>query len=265
MKRIIYRFPVISAIAITVLFLALSRIVGEIWIFGQGAISLFGYEAVHIIIPFLLVLLFGDVRVYTKGGTLKTFVAGGYMALSQLFLFLMMLAMAFSDDQTKWRTPVGIAYGIVMLFGIGFREESIFRGIIVNNVARKYAKDRKGIFITAVFSGILFGFIHLTNILVGVDIFSVIIQSVAAMGIGFYLAAVYLRGGSLWALIIMHSLADAASLFFSTFTLDNGNAIDAMNSMSLINLTPFFIFTLLGTFLLRKEKCDEIIERYKNG
>lgn len=262
MKRLINKMPIVSAVVITVLFLGISRLISEIWIFGDGVVSFFLYEAVNMLIPFLFVVLFGDISVYKKRGMRKTFVTGGYMAIGQGLLFVMLLLTALLNSETKWRTPVGIIYGVVVMLGIGFREESIFRGLIVNNIAKKYIKDRGGIFITVFASGVVFGLMHMSNIFAGVDFFSAVIQSVTAIGAGVYFAAVYLRGGSLWALIIMHALADAVSMFYSTFTFDNGTAIDAINNLSVINLAPFFILTGISLFLLRKAKCDKILENY---
>ncbi|MBQ8541725.1 MAG: CPBP family intramembrane metalloprotease [Clostridia bacterium] len=264
MKTIAKKFPILSSAIISVVFLALTRLVGNLWIFGNSVVALFAYEAVHILIPFLFVLTFSDLEVYKKGSMLKTFGAGGYMLLSQLFLFLVMLAEAFFSTETVWRTPVGIAFGAVTLFGIGFREESIFRGIVVNNIAKKYISDKKGVYITTIASGVMFGLVHLVNLWLDIDPFSVVIQSIVAMGAGFYFAAVYLRGGSLWALIIMHTLADAASLFGASFTMNNGTAADAIGEITLLNLTPFFVLSLLTLFLLRKEKCDGIVARFKS-
>ncbi len=263
MKIVVKKFPIISSAVISVVFLILIRLVGNLWIFGDGVLSLFAYETVHILIPFLFVLAFSDLAVYKNGSMLKTFGAGGYMLGSQVFLFIIMFAEAFFSEETVWRTPVGIALGVVTLFGIGFREESIFRGVVVNNIAKKYIKDKKGIYITVMASGVMFGLMHLVNLLLDIDPFSVVIQSVVAMGAGFYFAAVYLRGGSLWALIIMHTLADAASLFGASFTLNNGSAADAIGEITLFNLTPFFVLSMLALFLLRKGKCEEIVEKFK--
>ena len=263
MKKLIYKYPVVSSVVIVSLFLILSRLMGELWVFGNGAAALLAYEALHILLPFAFVLLFGDKRVYKKGNIMETLTAGGYMAISQILLFSMMFFFAFTDVETKWVEPVWIIYGIVMLFGIGFREESIFRGIVAENIAKKYAKSRKGMIFTAAVSGIIFGLIHMTNVFAGGDIASVTIQSVVAVGVGFYLTAVYLRGGSLWALIIMHTIADAASLFLPTFTENNGTAMDAINNITIMNLSPFFIMTSIGLYLLRKEKCEEILAENK--
>lgn len=263
MRKLINKVPIFSSLIITIIFLVLTRLVGIVWIFGNDTAALFWYEIVQIILPFLFVLIFSNVSVYKKGSMLKTFGAGGYMLISQLFLLLIMFAEALLSEKTIWRDPVGIALGVVTLFGIGFREESLFRGLVVTNIAKKYLKDRKGIYITVCASGAMFGIVHLVNLVLDIDPFSVIIQSVVAMGAGFYFAAIYLRGGSLWALIIMHALADAASLFGASFTLNNGTAADAIGEITLFNLTPFFILSLLTLFLLRKGKCNEIIERFK--
>lgn len=262
MKKIINKMPIISAIIIVALFFGISRLVSSVFPEPDNIILYIAYEVVNIIISFLFVALFGNLKVYTDKGMWKTFSAGGYMAIMQTLLLLMMASAAALSAETKWVSPLGALAGIVMLFGIGFREESLFRGIVVNNIAEKYIKSRKGVFAVAIASGVIFGLVHMTNIFVGADLFSATIQSVVAVGAGFYFAAVYLRGGSLWALIIMHTIADAASLFNSTFTINNGSLIDAINDIGLQNLAPFFILTAIGLYLLRREKCDEIVERY---
>ncbi|MBR5535464.1 MAG: CPBP family intramembrane metalloprotease [Clostridia bacterium] len=265
MRRFIEGYPILSSVIITVLFLIISNLAGDVWIFGDSAASLFGYEFAQMVIPFLFVVFFSDIRVYKRKGIGKTLLAGGYMAVSQSLLLIMVIAITALTPETEWCSPWGVAYGIVVLFGIGFREESIFRGVIVENIAKKYIKDRPGVYITAVASGVVFGVMHMANMFAGVDLMSATIQSVVAMGAGFYFAAIYLRGGSIWALILIHSLADAASMFAPTFTVNNGDPIEAINSLSILNLAPFFILTWLGLFLLRESKCDEIVEKFKTS
>ena len=265
MRTLIKKAPIISSVVISIFFMVIAKLIGRAWVFGDGAVSLFLYEFVQMLLPFLLVLLCSDADVYKKGSMLKTFAAGGYLLVGQLLLLFIMFTETFFSEGTIWQTPVGIMFGIVSLFGIGFREESIFRGIVVNNIAKKYLGNRKGVYVTVLTSGFLFGAMHLSNLVLGVNPFSVVIQSVVAMASGFYLAAIYLRGGSLWALIIMHTLVDSASMFKASFTTNNGTMADAIGELSLSNLTPFFVLSLLTLFLLRKEKCDEIIERYKTA
>lgn len=263
MKSFINKRPVISSMITVIFFLVLTTVISYIWPMPENTVSYTIYEIVNIILPLLFVVFFGDIDIYKRKGMWDTFCAGGYIVISQIMGLCLMAFVTILNPKTEWTTPTGALLGLLMLFGIGFREESIFRGIVVNNIAKKYITDRKGIFITAIVSGVMFGLIHMTNIFSGVDLVSASIQSLVAVGAGFYLAAVYLRGGSLWALILMHALTDAASLFTSMFTLNNGTAIDTINSIGIMNITPFFILTAIGIYLLRKEKCDEIIERYQ--
>ncbi len=262
MKKFINRRPIISSMITVILFLVFSTVIAHIWPMPENTVSYTVYEIVNIMLPFLFVVFFGDIEVYKRKGMWDTFCAGGYMVISQIMLLLLMAFVTSLNPETEWTTLPGAMLGLLSLFGIGFREESIFRGIVVNNIAKKYITDRKGIYITAIASGVMFGLIHMTNFFSGVDVFSASIQSLVAVGGGFYLAAVYLRGGSLWALIIMHTLTDAASLFNAVFTLNNGTMIDTIDSIGLMNITPFFILTGIGLYLLRKEKCEEIIEMW---
>lgn len=231
------------------------------WIFPPSPVSAIMYEIVLMLVPFVLLVIFGDIKVYIKGNVIDTAFAGAYLIYGQLVLFGTTAVEAIKNPETQWVSPFWIVYGVIELFGIGFREETIFRGIVTNQIAKKYIKDRKGVLFTAAISGIIFGFAHMTNIFYGVNVFNALIQSLAAAGIGFYLSAIYLRGGNLWVLILMHALTDAASLFAATFTR-TVTTVDVINELSIVNLSPLVIFGAIGLFLLRKSKCDEIVQRY---
>lgn len=263
MKKIKEKYPVWLSIAVIILYLITDMATGLLLDFvPENLATNFMKQFVMMLVPFLFVVLFSSTRVYRDKGMDKTLSAGAFMLVVQSMLVWANVQLSLFDEATKWASFPYILYGVVVLFGIGFREESLFRGIVVNNIAKKYITNRKGIYFTVIISGVIFGAIHMTNIFVGVDAFSAFIQSVVAMGIGFYLGAVYLRGGSLWGLILLHSITDAASLFYSIFTTNNGTEIDTINELGWSNLAPLFLFGGITLFLLRKDKCDEIIERF---
>ncbi len=255
------KYPVMVSVIVTALMLFLLWLVPKIWVFPGGLWSALLFEIVLMIIPFVLLLIFGDLKVYIKGSVIDTAFAGAYLLFGQLMLFGTTLAENMKNPDTNWVSPAWIVYGIVELVGVGFREETVFRGIVTNQIAKKYVKDRKGVLLTALISSVIFGFAHMTNVFYGVSVWSAVIQSLAAMGIGFYLSAVYLRGGNIWVLILMHTVTDAASLFEACFT-KTVTSVDVINQLSLINLTPLLVFGAAGLFLLRKSKCAQIIERY---
>lgn len=255
------KYPVIVSILSTALMLFSLWLVPKIWLLPGGLWSALLFETILMVIPFVLLLIFGDLKVYVKGSITETAFAGAYLLLGQLTLFGTTLAEALKNPDTNWVSTGWIVYGIVELIGVGFREETIFRGIVTNQIAKKYVKDRKGVLITAFVSALIFGFAHMTNIFYGVSLLSGTIQSLAAVGIGFYLSAVYLRGGNIWVLILMHTITDAASLFYASFT-SSVTSVDVINELSLMNLTPLVVFGAAGLFLLRKSKCAQIVERY---
>lgn len=255
--------PILTSVLITVLFLAAVELIGFVWFLPAGVSSAIIYELIMMLVPFVFVCIFGDVKVYTKKGFFKTLKAGAYIFVAESLLLLATAGESAASEDTIWVGAGTAVLGALTLVGIGFREESIFRGIFVNLIGKKYIKDRKGILITAWSSGAIFGVVHLTNVFSGVDLFSAIIQSVVATGVGFYLAAVYLRGGNLWALILVHAITDGASMFQAIFTENNGTMVDMMDSLSIMNITPFFVFWCIGTFLLREQECEKIIEKFK--
>ncbi len=89
----------------------------------------------------------------------------------------------------------------------GFGEEVMFRGLGIANFMRKIESESQ-IRIIFWLSSIVFGLIHISNIFAGGDVFSVIVQSVYAIGVGMLFGAVYLRTGNLWPTILGHWSVD---------------------------------------------------------
>ena len=168
------------------------------------------------------------------------------------------LLRAIEGKPFNWKGPMGIILFVVQLFGIGFREELLFRGIVGNAIGRKYGRDNKGVWFSTIMVALMFGLMHMTNVFAGVKLSSVVIQSIVAVGAGMMLNAVYYRGGSIWALIFIHSLVDFVGLF-STLFEDSVSEIEVINSIELQNLAPFFLCTIVTIILLRKSKIGEAV------
>ena len=102
-------------------------------------------------------------------------------------------------------------------------------------------------------------FYNSLNILSGVDVVSAIIQSVTNVGIGLLFAAIYLRSGSIWALIFIHTLIDTAGLAPSVFLYQS--EVEVISSLTWTSLIGGLIFALISIFLLRPSKCKEVLAR----
>lgn len=152
-------------------------------------------------------------------------------------------------------------------FLIGFAEEILFRGLISTTLLEFFGTGKDGIFKACFLSSLLFGLMHLTNY-TGGNPRGVIMQVIATFGSGVLYCAIYFRTGSLWLLILIHALEDIYAGIAELFSTGNsGSAEDAaalINSYSTMLLIPAMVGLVLGLFLLRKSKLEEVKELWSH-
>jgi membrane protease YdiL (CAAX protease family) len=174
------------------------------------------------------------------------------------------LKAALFSDETSWQKAAGIILGTVNILGIGFREETLFRRVIGNNLGIACEKDLRGVWKAVIISGLIFGLSHLTNIFSGVNPARALIQVASACAIGMYYTAVYFRGGNLWSLVLIHCLTDAGGLFRSAFTTAE-TTVGVINNRSITGMVMIPIYLGITVFLLRKKKMDAVFENLKQA
>ena len=113
-------------------------------------------------------------------------------------------------------------------------------------------------------SGLIFGLVHLTNIVSGVNPARAAIQVISACAIGMYYTAIYFRGGNLWVLMMIHCFTDAGGLFRSAFTTA-ATAVGEINDLSITGLIMIPVYLGLTAFLLRKKKMDAVLENLRQA
>ena len=230
------------------------------------------HELIDVIWPFLLVIAFDRLEIYRGGRFFRTLFMGISLILYGLvYGYLGNLLALTKNPGVEWQTPLMIFWGVLTMLFVGFREESCYRGIVLHIFADKYLKDRRGILITAFASAAFFGLMHMNNILIGQSLVQTINQTVNAFFLGALFGAVYLRGGNLWAMMLIHGFIDlgmaSKNLLTKTYASDamayiasNKAAIDSTEII--LKIVLWAIITGITLFLLRKSKCDEIIERF---
>ena len=221
-------------------------------------------QFINILMPLALALILGYGWAYKRGSFGKTLLAGLFALILFSFTFFVRASEAILNDETSWKSAAGILLGIINIIGIGFREETIYRGIIANNLGIAYGKDSRGVWKAVIISGLIFGLAHLTNIIAGVNPLKALIQVVSACAIGIYLAAVYYRGGNLWTMMLIHSITDAGGLFRSAFT-NEADKVGDINNLSLNGLIMVPIYLALAIFLLRNKKMDAVLDNLKQA
>ena len=241
----------------------------------QSAAVMVVYELIDVIWPFMMVAAFGRLTIYRKGRFFPTLLMGVGLILYGLIPFVLNLLALAEEPGLVWQSPLLMLWGIATELFVGFREESVFRGITVNLFADKYLKDRRGILLTAFGASFFFGVMHMQNIALGQTVLGSAIQSVNAFFLGLVFAAVYLRGANIWALMLIHAFIDLGvsvkELLTETYAADALSAMAASNMETSIDagtlipmLILWLIYTVIALFLLRKRKCAQILERVQH-
>lgn len=264
--------PLLGSLIVLVLCFVCNELVPNVgYLLPDGIAGDYIYEVICMLWPIGLVYVCGYMDIFDRRGLRRTFMAG-------LLLFLMYggaLAVSICRAAFAPKLPLlpveQIVLSILTLIGIGIREEAIYRGIVVNLYEDKHFSSHKGILYTAVFSSFFFGAIHFGNLLSGVRLESTLVQVLVAWAMGMVNCAIYLRGGSIWGMMILHAMVDGSSLFDGFFYQSaavaaeaaSSGTIESINSLGLINLIPIVWCIPLALFLLRKKKTQEIIERHQ--
>jgi membrane protease YdiL (CAAX protease family) len=220
------------------------------------------HEIIMIILPIALVFFFGFERIFKKGKFFRGLICVLPYIVWLAFMLFHILTKKFGNPEATWNSWYMIAFGLFSVLCVGIREECIFRGVIQNVIAKKYANSVKGIWITVILSALIFGLCHVSNLLAGMKPLAVLTQVIHATAIGLIFCAAYLRSGSIWALILVHMFTDTISfskvIFFAGFT-----EVEVANQQLTYDwgsVIMDLIFIGITAFLLRPSKCKQIYE-----
>ena len=237
---------------------------GSAWFSGLFPWTLLNYFSTTVfgmVWPVALTLALGYGYIFRKGSFGASLVAGLPSLILRLSLMVIYISPMFTRETNWVSLPVALT-GVLSTFSVGFWEEMIFRGIIGNTLARKYATNAKGMWFSVILSAAIFSVIHLQSLAYGVSPTAMAAQLTGAFGMGLVLGAIYLRGGSFWFIALLHSIVDIPGTFQATFTITTANVVDSigqLNFASILGLLPIHI--AYTVFLLRKSKQPAIFAR----
>ena len=149
--------------------------------------------------------------------------------------------------------PAETACRIVCMLCVGFLEEVIFRGLLFTAIAKNNIRS------AVVISSVTFGIGHLINLFngSGMDLVSNLCQIVFAIAVGFLLATIFDRGGSLLPCIIVHAAINTLGTF--------ANDADLTTEMHLLHLAVLIVITAAYTLILTRTLPKKQREHTKNG
>jgi uncharacterized protein len=170
-----------------------------------------------------------------------------YWILAPLIIPVLLYILLFGVKVNK---PILIFFYAWLTIFIGFSEESLFRGVILN------ALKRYGTIGSVLFSSILFSLIHITNLMSGFSLNFILMQLYVAFSLGVLFAALRIRTGTIWLVILLHTIIDFLGLVtydHSNWTGTGGLPKITMQMVSIIVIV-YSVFILVGLFLLRPRK-----------
>ena len=135
---------------------------------------------------------------------------------------------------------------VIYVVLIGFFEEIFFRGIIENELLEKYSSNKKEILISIIISGVVFGAVHLTNLLAGQDLLTTMMQFVQTTAIGILFGMVYYKTRNVWAMIFLHSFYDFSVLLSEVnLVTDCGYVSNVPISITAASMVASIILSLI--------------------
>lgn len=168
----------------------------------------------------------------------------------------------------KYSADVSLILPLILRFtGTGLIEEGFFRGLILAVLLSVWGINKKGIYRSVIVSSILFGLVHLTNllnILKGKDVMiETISQVFYATFLGILFAAIYLRTKNLWIPVIIHALFDIADGLYA-IAIKAGGISSITSTLPAVSITDEVLnavlgipFALFGLFILRKVVAED--------
>lgn len=124
---------------------------------------------------------------------------------------------------------------------IGIVEEFLCRGWLLNEFLERFSDSKKNIIFSIILSSIIFGFIHIFNIMTGQSLADTLVQVLSATIFGMCLGLIYYKTKNIWSVVLIHAIWD-----FCLMLGDSTRVVDCFygettNSIILFN----FIFSIV--------------------
>ena len=188
-------------------------------------------------------------------GTLRGEIGSG-LRLGAPVLFLDLAIFIF--DRITGR---GALNSVLMILSVslvaGIVEEITFRSLILANFMR-ITGDYRGMLTSVVFSSLVFGSAHFTNLAAGADLVVTIMQFFAAFLMGLFFSGIYLTCGSIVPCMVFHFLHDVLAMLFLGINA-SGAVTEAMTVFSMAEeILMDTLLLVMAILLLRPVNYEKI-------
>ena len=200
-----------------------------------------------------------------------TFTIGSVMTAVTLFYLITNMYRSIKEYGTPLMdTKSVISFLIAVFLGAGIREELFTRGFLLTFFKKAFGKSKASYLFAMTLSSLIFGAMHLSNLNGATNPTPIYAQIIYAVGIGFYLAALYLRTGNLWGNIVLHYLFDISLMVYPMIYANRNDDMDVLigewlgNGIILKSILILIVSVLLGLYLIRDSKMKDVYQTVEN-
>ncbi len=152
--------------------------------------------------------------------------------------------------------PLGtLMFVLLNTLMVGLSEEWMFRGVLFQGL-----RSRLRLWPAIIVTTLLFGGVHVVNVITTGQLAEAAVQAVAAAMSGTVMIALLIRTGSLWVPVVYHALWDLGTFTVSAGASGGGAPLDLHEhlrwTIPMLLVLPNFLYAV---FLLRKVRNDSVL------
>ncbi|MBR4309362.1 MAG: CPBP family intramembrane metalloprotease [Oscillospiraceae bacterium] len=134
-----------------------------------------------------------------------------------------------------------VVEGIIYNFTVGFMEELLLRGLVLNAFEGILAKSKHKTAFAIMISSVFFAAGHIPSV-IGQGTGMIMFRFFYPLALGIYFGYLYKKYNNIWVPIIIHAALDFAGIMVMLFSL---NTTDVLRPMSYVIVSVFSVFLLV--------------------
>ncbi len=174
-----------------------------------------------------------------------------------ILLSILLVIFSLSEHTMNIQAVILPAVGyIILALVVSLYEEGLYRGIITGGLQRMVPQNRKGVILTVLLSGAVFGVVHITSYFhvirynPSIVLFEMFTKFLQIGSTGVLFAAVYLKTKNIWGGIVVHFLWDVIP-FLASLTVPQSYGYVAANGDVHVHMTKEqIVIRIISTSIL---------------
>lgn len=181
------------------------------------------------------------------------------LLIAAIYLILNIVVIIINGSEFNIPTILNLATYCLL---IGVVEEFLCRGWLLNEFLERFSNNKKNIILSIILSSIVFGFIHIFNIMAGQSLTDTIAQVIHATFLGIAFSLIYYKTKNIWSVVLIHGIWD-----FCLMLGESTNFVDcvpgtATNSIILYSIICSVILVIASSSICywlykHTDLCDE--------